>query len=126
MSVARDSYRRMSCSTSPMDLRPLSGRFRDDAQRQAVRDAVHYRLADDRHEEECRYLMRFWWQLVMSYSEVTLAQLEEHLRAENLAVVLALLDATTQGHEAIDAWLDDCTRTRPIVEDRGFARAWEG
>ena len=69
--------------------------------------------------------MRFWWQLAMSYAEVRLTQLEEHLRPENLEAVLALLDATAQGHDAIDAWLDECVRTRPVVEDRGFAGSYE-
>jgi hypothetical protein len=33
------------------------------------------RLADDREPQECRYLMRFWWQLGMPYQEVSMDQI---------------------------------------------------
>ncbi|MFF9119375.1 hypothetical protein ACF09Y_28045 [Streptomyces massasporeus] len=42
---------------------------------QAENRVIHDRLADDRDQQECRYLMRLWWQLGMYYREVTLDQL---------------------------------------------------
>ena len=104
-----------------MDLTTLRERFRDDAQRQAVGEVVQDRLADDRAQTECRYLMRFWWQLSMPYVEVTLPQLEEHLRPERFAIIVALIDAIDLGHHAIDAWVERTMRTMPVIEDRGYA-----
>ncbi|MEU6028667.1 hypothetical protein ABZ825_16865 [Streptomyces tauricus] len=49
-----------------MTLTDLSNGFRDDEQRRRVQAVIHDRLADDRDQQECRFLMRFWWQLSMS------------------------------------------------------------
>ncbi|NUP34896.1 MAG: hypothetical protein HOU01_24755 [Streptomycetaceae bacterium] len=48
-----------------MDLTDLRDGFRDDAQLWRARAIVPGRLADDRDQQECRYVMRFWWQLGM-------------------------------------------------------------
>jgi hypothetical protein len=37
--------------------------FRDDDQRRAASAAVMDRLVDDREQEECHSLLKFWWQL---------------------------------------------------------------
>ncbi|MCW8103555.1 hypothetical protein OG288_01800 [Streptomyces tauricus] len=49
-----------------MTLTDLSNGFRDDEQRRRVQAVIHDRLADDRDQQECPFLMRFWWQLSMS------------------------------------------------------------
>lgn len=97
--------------------------FRDDEQRERVRRIVQERIADDRRPEEARYLMRFHWHLIMSYREVSYAELVEHLEPDALAAIDALLVAVSAGPvrtEAVDAWCDRMERERAIVEDRGW------
>jgi len=65
----------------------LSGRLVDQAQRRRLQQAIHDRLADDRDQDECRYIVRFWWQLSMSYTEVTLKQLREHVHEPKLTAI---------------------------------------
>jgi hypothetical protein len=103
-----------------VNLLNLRGYFRDDSQRHAVQDVVQSRLADDQNQEECRYLMRFWWQLSMSYQEVTLEDLEEFVSADKLGVILDLLRALEQGHKGIDDWIEKYTRELKVIEDHGF------
>ena len=108
-----------------LDLRTLRSRFRDDAQLAAVQNAVMLRLADDCEQDECRYLMRFWWQLAMSYREVSYEQLEEHLSAAKMEIIQKLLSAVQVGHDAIDRWLEEIEAHHPIVEDRGRGLGYE-
>jgi hypothetical protein len=103
------------------DLKHLHERFSHDGQQQTARDVVQNRLADDRDQNECRYLMRFWWQLAMSYQEVTLEELEEQLSAEKHAIILELLHATQTSYAAIDAWIARYGAL-PVVLDRGHAQ----
>jgi hypothetical protein len=102
------------------DLKHIHERFSHREQQQAARDVVQNHLADDRDQNECRYLMRFSWQLAMGYQEVTLRELEEHLSPENHAIILELLHATQTGYAAIDAWIARYG-TLPVVQDRGHA-----
>jgi hypothetical protein len=103
-----------------MDLRYLSERFCCKEQLRAVQDIVHSRLADDRNQTECRYLMRFWWQLIMNYREVTLQELEENITAEKLEIVLKLLNAVGKDYQAIDDWIVQYRNTLEVIQDRGF------
>ncbi|HMV70303.1 MAG TPA: hypothetical protein PKA64_25910 [Myxococcota bacterium] len=103
------------------DWRALSTRFRDVAQRRAAQQVIELRLADDRDNDACRLLMRFMWQLAMPYTEVTPAALRAGVSADAMAWIDRLLDATEQGHEAIDAWIEAAEAGLPIIEDRGFA-----
>jgi hypothetical protein len=105
-----------------MDPRILRDRFRDDAQLGRVREVVQLRLADDRDQDECRYLMRFWWQLGMAYTEVRDDELDEHVSPTKRAILDRLFAALEQGHEAIDHWIQEAEATLPVIEDRG-ARA---
>jgi hypothetical protein len=98
----------------------LRSYFRDDEQRQAVQEIVRSRLADDRNQEECRYLMRFWWQLCMTNREVTLAELERFISPEKFGIILELLNSLEVGHKEIDTWVERYTRELLVIEDRGF------
>ncbi|MFJ6557084.1 hypothetical protein ACIQNT_33415 [Streptomyces luteogriseus] len=103
-----------------MTLTDLPAGFRDEEQRGYVRRVIHDRLADDRDQQECRYLMRFWWQLGMPYREVTLDQLRANLGEDTLRLVEELIDAVRTSHAAIDDWVDAMEGSRPLVRDRGF------
>ncbi|MEU2542582.1 hypothetical protein [Streptomyces iakyrus] len=111
-----------------MTLTDLPAGFRDEEQRGSVRRVIHDRLADDRDQQECRYLMRFWWQLGMTYQEVTLDQLRANLGEAALRLVEELIDAVRTSPEAIDDWVDAVEEALPVVHDRGFeeARTWPG
>ncbi|MFO0748458.1 MAG: hypothetical protein U1F43_22750 [Myxococcota bacterium] len=100
-------------------LGPKARWFRDEAQRDRVRSIVRERVADDRRQDECRYLMRFWWHLIMPYREVSYDELREHLEPPALALIDALLAAIEAGHAAIDGWADRAESALAIVVDRG-------
>ena len=102
-----------------MDLRTLRQRFRDDAQLRRVRDVIQLRLADDRDQDECRTLMRFWWQLGMPYTEVRDSELDAHVSSAKRAILDRLLAALERGDVAIDRWIQEAEVTLPVIEDRG-------
>jgi hypothetical protein len=103
-----------------LDFRTLHARFRDDDQRRAAQDIVARRLADDRLQDECRYLLRFCWQLAMTYTEVTPAELAANVGPEKRVVLDALLAALVAGHSDVDAWIARCKATLALVEDRTY------
>ncbi|MFF9098836.1 hypothetical protein ACF1AX_37700 [Streptomyces sp. NPDC014802] len=106
-----------------MTLTDLSNGFRDDDQRRRVRAVIHDRLADDREPQECRYLMRFWWQMGMPYQEVSLAQLRLNVRKPKLDALERLISAVRTSHDEIDAWVATAQDAFPVVQDRGFRDA---
>ncbi|WP_141726222.1 hypothetical protein [Actinacidiphila rubida] len=108
-----------------MSLTDLSFGFRDESQRRRVQAVVHDRLADDRDQQECRCLMRFWWQLSMRYSEVTAEQLAANVSRAKLDTIEALIQAIRTSHAAIDAWVTDAERAFGLIDDRGFWAALE-
>ncbi|WP_255658391.1 hypothetical protein [Actinoplanes sp. L3-i22] len=77
-------------------------------------------LADDRDQEECRVLMNFWWQLSMSYQEVTEADLDRHVGPATREAVSDLVVAIRQSPDAIDRWIRDTVRQFTPVHDRGY------
>ncbi|MET9765102.1 hypothetical protein ABZ016_39625 [Streptomyces sp. NPDC006372] len=103
-----------------MTLTDLSLGFRDPDQRRCAQAVIHNRLADDRDQQECRYLMRFWWQLCVPYREVTLDQLRENVGGPKLRLVEELIEAVRTSPEAIDEWIDAVENAFPVVQDRGF------
>ncbi|MEU9375961.1 hypothetical protein AB0D94_19550 [Streptomyces sp. NPDC048255] len=109
-----------------MTLTDLRDGFRDDGQRQCVQAVVHSRLADDREPQECRYLMRFWWQLRMSYQEVSLEELRLNVGRQKLDALMELISAIRSSHDEIDAWLAAAEKTFPVVQDRGFSLDRDG
>ena len=102
-----------------MDLRDLRLGFHDADQRRRVQRVIHDRLADDRLQDECRYLMKFWWQLAMSYQEVTLGELQEHVGADKLQAVEALIEAIGRSTVDIEEWIRWAVETFPVIHDRG-------
>lgn len=102
--------------TSMTHLRAL---FASDDQRKAVQHAICDHLADDREENECRYLLRFVWQLAMTYREVTPYELKLHVGLEKVNVVASLLDALADSPDAVGHWLDELLSS-PIITDRTF------
>ncbi|MFF0160093.1 hypothetical protein ACFYRY_21540 [Streptomyces sp. NPDC005263] len=108
-----------------MTLTDLSNGFRDDDQRRRVQAVIHDRLADDREPQECRYLMRFWWQLCMSYQEVPMKELSLNVREPKLAVLEWLISAIRTSHDEIDEWAATMQEAFPVIQDRGFRAASE-
>ena len=102
-----------------IDFLRLESYFRDDKQRKAVKEIVRTRLADDRNQEECRYLMRFWWQLSMTYREVTLEELEKYVSLEKLNIILELLESLKEDTTSVDSWIKKYEQL-PVIEDGGF------
>jgi hypothetical protein len=94
--------------------------FRDEYQLQSTQGIVMQRLADDREHEECRVLMKFWWQLAMTYQEVTPLDLDRHVTPVKRQAVQELIDAIRQSPEAIDAWIAAATQRFPVIHDRGY------
>jgi hypothetical protein len=103
-----------------VSLLDLSHGFRDGYQRQSAQAIVMQRLADDREQEECRVLMRFWWQLAMTYQEVTEADLDRHVSPAKREVVQGLIGAIRHSPDAIDTWIDDAAQRFPPIRDRGY------
>ncbi|WP_240670259.1 hypothetical protein [Actinoplanes solisilvae] len=103
-----------------MSLVDLRHGFRDENQLRLTQAIVMDRLADDREQEECRVLMKFWWQLAMTYREVTEADLDLHVSPAKREAVQELIDAIRNSPEAIDAWLANTPRRFPTVQDRGY------
>ena len=99
-------------------LRDLSQRL-DQAQRRRVQQVVQDRLADDEDQDECRYIMRFWWQLAMSYTEVTLEELREHVHEPKLTAIEALIDAIRSSSDDVQTWIDATENDFRIIIDRG-------
>ncbi len=67
--------------------------------------------------------MRFWWQLGMPYTEVTLEQLRTHVSERKMEAIDMLIAAIRTSHEEIDAWADAVQREFPVIFDRGSGEA---
>jgi hypothetical protein len=109
-----------------VDLTRLSSGFRDSAQRWRAQSVVKDRLVDDRLQDECRYILRFFCQLAVSYREVTMDQLRERVGAEKLAAIEALVEAISRSPEQIDSWIDSTEKAFPVIHDRSFLRYEQG
>lgn len=93
--------------------------FRDHAQSNRVAGILIERLADDRVQDECRYLSRLRWHFFMGYQEVSYQQLSEHISEPKLAVLNELFSAIAdRDYDEIDAWIDRCESALPIIRDR--------
>lgn len=61
--------------------------------------------------------MRLWWHFVMSYQEVSYAQLRRHVSAAKLEVLDELfLAIAASDHEAIDLWVMHCESEYPVID----------
>ncbi|MFJ8013777.1 hypothetical protein [Streptomyces sp. NPDC096339] len=106
-----------------MILTDLNNGFRDVEQRRCVQRVIHDRLADDRDQQECRFLMRFWWQLAMPYQEVSMDELSLNVGRPKLDVIEALISAVQSSHADIDDWITTTRQVFPVIQDRGFRSA---
>ncbi|SCL29146.1 hypothetical protein GA0074692_2672 [Micromonospora pallida] len=70
--------------------------------------------------------MKFWWQLSMSYQEVTIGELREHLDADKLRAVEALIKAIGHSPEDIDEWITWAAGAFPVIHDRGNPEDCDG
>ena len=104
----------------PVSLRDLGTGFRDRYQRSRVAALIRDRLADDRDQDECRYLMRFCWQLSMPYNEVTMPELREHVTEAKLRVIGELIRAIRHRPESVDTWIHAVEDTWPVIQDHSF------
>ncbi|WP_117212267.1 hypothetical protein [Allorhizocola rhizosphaerae] len=103
------------------DLTTFRDTFRDEAQRNRVMWVLHDRLADDRQQLECRYLLKLASQLYTDLTEVTLDQLQRHLGPAKFQAVQDLIEAAAGSPEQIDGWIIRTEAAFPVVEDRGYA-----
>jgi len=93
--------------------------FRDEAQSRRVAGILIERLADDRLQEECRYLCRLRWHFFMGYQEVSYEELVEHVSEPKLAVLNELFSAIAdRDYDEIDAWINRCESELPIIHDK--------
>ena len=67
--------------------------------------------------------MRFWWQLVMSYREVSMDELRRNVGRPKLEAIEALISAIRSSHADIDAWITTTQQAFPVIQDRGFMAA---
>lgn len=97
--------------------------YRDDAQSRRVSLVLLERLADDRLQEECRYLSRLRWHFFMGYQEVSYQELLEHVSEPKLAVLNELFTTIAdRDYDMIDSWIDRCQSTLPIIHDKWHDR----
>jgi hypothetical protein len=101
-------------------LEELHRGFRDDQQRRRAASVVMDRLADDREQEECHHLMRFWWQLSTSTRQVDEAELAATVGPRKLAAVRALISALRSSPEDVDRWIETTVEGFPVIHDRGW------
>lgn len=92
--------------------------FYDRAQADRVRAVIVDRLADDRIQDECRYLVRLRWHFIMGYQEVSYSELQEHVSPEKMLVLNELFThIVNSDYAAIEEWVQRCERELPPIED---------
>jgi len=89
---------------SGVDFYDTSDWFVNNLQRDAVLDIV-FVMADDRYQEECRYLMRFWWYLGQCDYAPNIEVFESHLSPKKLTEVEELFAAIAHSPEAVKDWI---------------------
>lgn len=67
--------------------------------------------------------MRFWWQLTMSYQEVSMDELSTNIGKPKLEPIEALISAIRSSPAAIDAWIATTQHVFPVIQDHGFRTA---
>ena len=93
--------------------------FRDYAQVNRIATVILERLADDRVENECRFLCRLKWHLTRSYQEVSYRELQENVCVNKMLLLDALfLEIAAKNYEGIDEWAAECERDFPVIEDK--------
>lgn len=93
--------------------------FRNEDQLDHVRAALHSRFANVRDQEECRYLMRLWWHLDTTTSEVSYDELAQVVSPQKLRRLDQLFDfMAARNYDAIDDWATKATREMVETLDR--------
>ena len=92
--------------------------FTSEAQRDSVADIIMTRLADDHFQDECRYLLRFWWHLHVNYCEVSHEELQAHVSDGKLRIIERLLAAIDQRSDAVERWIADGKLLSRVVDRR--------
>lgn len=93
--------------------------FRDHAQASRVSEIILERLADDRVQEECRYLSRLRWHLFMGYQEVSYDELQLHVSQTKMAILNNLFALIVDSdYDGIDQWTVQCEQALPIIVDK--------
>jgi len=93
--------------------------FQDRAQADRVGAIVVERLADDRMQEECRYLMRLKWHFHVGYEEVRYDELQAYVSVEKMKVLDELfVHIANKDYVGIEQWVERYESQLPIVEDR--------
>lgn len=93
--------------------------FRDHAQADTVGSVIISRLADDRIEEECRYLMRLKWHFHMGYQEVSYDELQQYVSESKMALLDELFaEIAAHNYTGIDEWIERCEKELPTIEDK--------
>ena len=93
--------------------------FRDQTQADRVGGIIVDRLADDRIQEECRYLMRLKWHFHMGYQEVSYEELQRYVSAEKMKMLDELFaQIAAKDYVGIDKWADRCKEELPVVQDK--------
>jgi len=93
--------------------------FRDHLQADRVGSVVVERLADDRFQEECRYLMRLKWHFHMGYQEVSYRELQQYISESKMVILDELFtEIAAHNYVGIDKWLEKYEDTLPVIEDK--------
>jgi hypothetical protein len=93
--------------------------FRDHAQASRVGTIILERFADDRLQEECRYLSRLRWHLFMGYQEVSYDELQQHVSQTKMAILDNLFASIVDSdYDGIDQWTTQCEQALPIIADK--------
>jgi len=93
--------------------------FRDHEQAGRVGTIILERLADDRVQEECRYLCRLHWRLFMGYQEVSYDELQQYVSEDKMAVLNDLFSSiAASDYDGIDRWIAHCEGALPIIIDK--------
>jgi hypothetical protein len=96
--------------------------FRDRSQADAVGEVIMTRLADDREQDECRYLARLKWHFHMGYQEVSFAELKENVSETKMWLLQDLFDEiAAANYQAIDEWVQRCQQALPIITDKSYS-----
>jgi len=97
--------------------------FRDIDQANSVREVIKTRLADDRVQEECRYLERLVWHTMMGYREVSYSELEKYMSPNKMFILGELFHFVARAdHSSIDRWVIHYESELPIIEDKSWTQ----
>ena len=81
------------------------------------------RLADDRVQEECRYLSRLVWHTMMRYREVSYSELERYVTPTKMFILGELFHYVARAdYISIDRWAAHYEIELSIIEDKSWTQ----